>query len=504
VLDPEIVAEDRAPLIGSTLIGREAHRTAWTRDIGERQLLSSVETIAVRGDRLALHRWRLSVDDGALGWDLLRVSHWNDRNMVDRSVGFAAHDLTDALAELDRLFLEEHETSHVGDAFRVFRQASATLAAGDIDGYLAFLGTSAVMVDHRRLGWPELDLNTLRPRLESIVNMPGDVSLLLERYLRIDPTWAACWVQSIVFHLPDGVEQVQRSVMAMVVDPDDGRGSRTEQFEEDRIADALARLDEMVTERGDVLVNRAWMCWGTANAMRRAGRADLVVDSFGADAVFIDERGHEPVVTEPVVGEQRRLLAVRDELLVLAELHGRGADGQPLHVFTVEEIDVRGRLRSMTVFPADKAGLIDAANLLDQRWLEIASSPVVLTAFAAWNRAHRTCDVEGMIAALQPGMLMVDRRPLGFPTLDRDAVVSMVGERPDAEHGVLLADRIVAVNDRGLVAPGRQWQFGADNQMTMLIPAYYVIIVRDGRIDRIEAFPDDDPAPAIARLEALT
>ena len=72
------------------------------------------------------------------------------------------------------------------------------------------------------------------------------------------------------------------------------------------------------------------------------------------------------------------------------------------------------------------------------------------------------------------------------------------------EHGVLLFERLVTVNDDGLVGRVRQWWFGADDQMTMLIPSYCVVTVRDGRIDRIEFYPDDDPAPAIARLEELT
>ena len=130
---------------------------AWTRDIGDRQLVSTVETIAVRGDRLALHRWQLNVDDGALSWDVLRVTHWNDRDLV------------------------------------------------------APLG---------------------------------------------------------------------------------------------HIVDALARLDEMVAERGEVLVNRGWTCWGTGLALLRAGRPDLIVDPLGDDAEFIDEHGN---VVDSVVVDNRRL-----------------------------------------------------------------------------------------------------------------------------------------------------------------------------------------------------
>ena len=353
---------------------------------------------------------------------MLRVTHWNDRDLADRSVGFAADDLPAGIAELDRLYLEEVSTSHEGDAFRVFSRAAAALAAGDIDGYLAFSGPSTVMVDHRRLGWPELDLDTLRPRLESIVNMPGDFSFLLERYLRIDPTWAACWVQSIVFHLPDGAEQVQRSVMAMVIDFDGIQGNRTEQFEEDHIVDALARLDEMVAERGEVLVNHAWTCWGAALALLRAGRPDLIVDPLGDDAEFIDEHGN---VVDSVVVDNRRLLAVRGELLALVEIHGRRADGQRTHSFSVDEIDEHGRLRSMTMFPAEKAGLIGAANLLDVQWMDIDGSRVV-KATLAWDRAHRARDVDGLTAGLHPDVLLIDHRPLGFPPLDRNEIVSLI------------------------------------------------------------------------------
>ncbi len=173
---------------------------------------------------------------------------------------------------------------------------------------------------------------------------------------------------------------------------------------------------------------------------------DLIVGTLGVDGVFVDERGD---VMEPIVVEQRRLLALRCELLALVEFRGDRADGQLTH------------------------------------------------SFVAWCRAHRARYVDGMIAALQPDLLMIDHRPLGWPEIDRYAIVSLVREQPDVEHGVLLAERIVAVNDGGLVNRGSQWQFGADTQLTMLIWAYYVVIVRDGRIGPFEGFPDDDPAPAI-------
>ncbi|MGA9279224.1 hypothetical protein, partial [Ilumatobacter sp.] len=501
MLDPQTVAEERDPLLRATLVGPDGHRAAWTLDDGDRQLLSSVETIAVRGDRLALHRWQLHVDDGAFSWDVLRLTHWNDRDLVDQSIGFAGDDLWAALAELDRLANEEIGDSFVGDIYRMFSHAGRVLLAGDVDGYLAFAHPSFVMVDHRRIGWPELDIEGMRPRLESIVGMPGDVFMILERIVESEASWAACWVQRLVFQFPDGSEQSQRSIMVLAFDLDSGLMGRIDQFEEDRLVDALERLDELIAECGEVLVNRASCCWGAAHGLRRAGRPDLIAVPLGDNAVFVDERSN---VMEPAVVEQRRLLAVRGELLALVEIRGRRADDAAIHSFAVEEIDEHGRLRSMTTFAADKTGLTGAANLLEQRSEEIAGSSSVLTAGAAWNRAHRARDADAMMAVLRPDLLLIDHRPLAFPTLDRDAVVALVSEQPEAHHGVLLTERIVVVSDRGLVSRGSQWQFGTDDQMTTLIPAYYVVTVRDGRIDRMELFPDDDPVPAIERLDELT
>ena len=305
---------------------------------------------------------------------MLRITRWNGRDLVDHSVGFEVDDLAAAVAELDRLYLEEVGDSHVGDTLRMFAQAGDLLAAGDVDGYLMYSDPSFVMVDHRQIGWPELDLVGMRIRLESIVKMPGEVFIVQERILRLDPTLASCWAQRMVFRLPDGVEQVQRSVMVATFDRDSGLMNRIEQFDENRVDEALARFDELLDNRGDVVTNRASLCWSVAHLWQRHDRHDLITDSFASDAVYLDELGE---ALEPLRVDHHRVIGVRGELLALVELRGADADGVTLHRFAVEEIDVRGDLRSITTFPKNKQGLIGAANLFDQRWGKIEGWPPV-------------------------------------------------------------------------------------------------------------------------------
>ena len=68
---------------------------------------------------------------------------------------------------------------------------------------------------------------------------------------------------------------------------------------------------------------------------------------------------------------------------------------------------------------------------------------------------------------------------------------------------MVLSERIVARNGRGVVGRVEQWRFDTNDEVSVLIPSYCVVAVRDGLIDRFEFFPDDDPAPAVARLDEL-
>ena len=60
----------------------------------------------------------------------------------------------------------------------------------------------------------------------------------------------------------------------MIVDPQTGLITRMEQFDEDDVDRAVARFDELITERGQVLHNEASIRAGLVNAWIRRGDGD--------------------------------------------------------------------------------------------------------------------------------------------------------------------------------------------------------------------------------------
>lgn len=73
-----------------------------TRDRTTNAMSSVVETIAVRGDHLALVRWR-AISGSGREWDSLHLARWNSDGLNVLNVIFPADQLDEALAELDRL-----------------------------------------------------------------------------------------------------------------------------------------------------------------------------------------------------------------------------------------------------------------------------------------------------------------------------------------------------------------------------------------------------------------
>ncbi len=500
MIDPNHVSDTRLSMRSFRLVGRDALAAMWTREnLGENDT-STVETIATRGECLALHRWTMVVLSGGVETDHLNITRWNDQGLVDLNVRFEAEYLAEAVAELERLYQEELgdtiEAIHIGE----FSRGTAKISAGDIDGFLALHDSAFVLRDHRQLGWPDVQAEQHRERVESLSSMPGDVLVFRERTLRHDATSSTCDVLRQIVRSPGGAEQTSRSAVLMIFDPHTGLMTVMEQFEEDHVAEAVARFDELMAERGPVLFNEASQRAAFVNAWLRRGDDELAAAALADDATFIDEHG-EPFV--PFAVAWRRVIAIGGDRLALVELRGSELDGAADHAFAVEEIDDQRRIARVQRFTADKLGLTSAANLLDARWREIGDDSAAFWVGDEFNRAHRARDSAAMDAVLGPDFEIIDRRPLGFGRMDRDTTIATVEQWTDEQHGVVIVVERLIVTDVGGVTRVEQWRIDGTGEATVLIPSYAVVTLRDGLLDRFEFFPDDDPAPALARFEEL-
>lgn len=363
-IDEDIEFHERQPHVQISHLGRDAVAAGGAPALFllGTNLLADVETIATRGEHLVLEFFRLRIDGDASGpaIELLIVDRWNDGGRNDYSVTFSPDQLAEAIAELERLYLEQLGSSIEAVHVRELGRGMALLSAGDLDGFIDLHDPSLVMRDHRQIGWPELQLDEYRQRVGSIAAVAADAIVFHERVLRLDHTSSVCGAQRIVFTTVGGPQQVSRSVILMIMDPYTGLITLMEQFEEDQVDEAVARFDELMAGRGAVLHNAASRRGSFLNIWLRRGDDALVADAIVADATFIDEHG-EPF--EPAAFDRREVMAVGGDRLALVQLSG------PEHVFAVEEFDDEGKLVAVRRFAPD--GMTDATAHLDRRWLEI-------------------------------------------------------------------------------------------------------------------------------------
>ncbi len=365
-LSADVVLDDRRAVVHGVHRGRDAVMAFSAPGLfpPESELVADVETIAVRGDALALHRCvireRGSHDGPTMDW--LAVTRWLDGRLHHHML----HDpdaLAVAVAALDEAHLEDLGDTWERDAALGLAHGTRKLTDGDVEGFLALHDPDLVMRDHRQLGWPELDLDGYRERVSSIFEMPGDLVYVMERRLRIDPTLSSCSLQRLVFNSPEGVVESSRSVMVAMLDPHTGRVVLTEQFDENDVEAAIGRYEELLAERGPLLWNRASMRSAMMGMWLRTGDTAAIADLIADDAVFIDENG---AAFGPFVIDRRRVLAVRGEHLVLVELRGRGDESGSYHRFAVEETDSAHRLCRVTLYRADD--LARATDAVERRW----------------------------------------------------------------------------------------------------------------------------------------
>ncbi len=490
MLDPAHVSIDRQPIVAHRLEGRDATIEIWTRENMDDDATSVAETIATRGERLALHLWAVAMGSGRWATDALNVTRWNERGLVDLNIRFDVDQLGEAVEELERLYQAELGDSTEALQVREFERGMRLLSEGDLDAYVGLHDPSFVMRDHRQLGRVEQTLEEYRPRMAAIADAAGHAPVFRERLLRIDHTSSMCAAHRLVVTTPDGSQQLARSVMVMIIDPHTHLITLIEQFDVDQVDEAVARFDELMVERGPVLHNEASVRASFVNAWLRRGDHDVVAEAIVDDLNVVDDEGHSSGLSAV---ERREVIAVRGDRLALVQASGPG------HAFVVEEVDEDGKLSSIRRFGSDR--LRDAMVALDRRWLEIGGDdiPLVVRVVTEYTMCSIEGDLDRLSTLLHEDHELVDHRAFGWPRLERDDVLAMVARGED-EGVLVVAERLDADGDACL-ARVASWETDPDRASTQGFVAFTVAHIVDGSIRTNEFFEDVEIARA--HLEAL-
>ena len=485
---PDQVTRDLRPLVGVDTSGVDGVADAYPRDENTRGMTSRVETLATRGDRLALIRWRARSGSGR-EWDMLHVNRWTEAGQNDLNVIFPVDQLGAAVDELDRLYLETvPPSSPEAMLTRVGGAAYGALRHGDLDAAMAMMSDRYVQRDYRSLAWPTVDWAGMRERLATMIG--AGANPWLARVHRIDGL-VALWQAEVRVTGEHGAEQTDRHLLISVTDPDSGLIESNDQFSLDQFDEALRRFDERVAEVAGR--HTRWNASSIAGAWlataERLGRPEL------APGMVRDG------VETPAPSAGRQVLALGGQVRALVAL--LDADDVPVQ-FVVEELDGEGFVVFVGRFGADD--LAAASAEADRRWYESLDDPTEADAvLIEYVRAWQSYDAVRLAEVVDESFVGADLRPLvSNPGDGKAQQLANVELFRDSGSMLLAIGEPLARSDVGSLIQISIVGRDVSGRLTESLISLGVSIVRNGRVVRAELFPSDDEAAARRRFDELT
>ncbi|MEV5361026.1 hypothetical protein AB0K45_11985, partial [Micrococcus luteus] len=398
----DIETDDRRRVVsGGVQYGRDAQESSMraAADVGVRNLESTV--LAVRGDRVALLRARVSGDHRpeAFGLEMLIVEEVDVDGRCAAAVLFDPEDLDAAVAELDARYSTGEAKAHS----RTWARVTATYATLN-NRELGATTENWVNVDHRTV--TPIRAGDLTAYLKASWDLMPSIHVYVETVHRLNDRGA---VLSHVTHglARDGFDAAWREVALMTFDGD--LISRCELFDDDGVDAALARFDEL-TLRATRPTNTATRV--NSEIVDTVNRRDVAgyLSACAADARYVDRRrgfrSEGPIdatFTEALLLEGPKSWQVDNECLGtrgdrLALIHYKYLDvaepGCPVVIDLLGVLEVnRGQLMTdLALFDPDD--LDTAFTELDNRYLTTLPAShariwsLVTRTYAGFNRKH--------------------------------------------------------------------------------------------------------------------
>ncbi|MGA9277317.1 hypothetical protein, partial [Ilumatobacter sp.] len=512
--------DDRRSTTEAELVG--ADRSAEERG-ANRSFLDPAgvrETIAERGDRLTLSRATVGHRDGGRGRELdcLVVERRNALGRVESAILFDADDYLAAMDELDQLFLDEIDDPALGLVLRISQRAFRAVSLGDVDRGLQINDPSCRMIDHRQMGWPELDLEGFAERLRSFHQVGGTARMLSTRIHGVDHQ-ASFFETLTVVSTPDGAVYDDRNLLVSAQNPANMLTGVQHQFSNDQYAEAAQKFDELrAVDTPHRLVNAAVSLGILVQTAARNSFWSWVGAMLADDLIAKDQHGNsmiaefadiagvssaEGVTRLGLDAEHRDVMATRGERLALVHLHGT-RDGQTFHRFAVEEATGSGQIARITHFDFDEHSLRAAADCLDERWIvvdRLSDADVAAPVFAACRAYDR--DHERLADCISDNVVIDDRKFLAWPRMTKAEWFDL-SSRVKELSGVGVVGRLESLSEAGGIAQISHWNFSDGGDLDEMLPGLFLLVARDGQIVHIESVPDDVELEfAVARLDEL-
>ncbi len=510
-----VVRLDRRKLVAAPpLEGAEAYGV---NAVGFLDVFDTVdaETVAVRGERLALVRLHCGREPDFV-LRLLCLYELDEHGRIAWEADFDDDDLAAALRELDDRYVAGEGAPHER-VLRIGRAFGDANDRRDFGAMRSMLANDFVMADRTRLGYGDGDRDYFDAASRSVTEV-ATAGLAVNRMLMLDGD-ALLTVAEGHQITPEGNDYVWTSCIVFQVGADD-RIRRAEYYDEDRYADALVRLHELSRsdradgppignamtrverEATDAMAHddRARMRELVAAEFRFDDRRGLVnlgrLDGAGLteNLVLMRAQGYVIGAPEPV--------AVRGRRLALSRRVARTPAGDESPVLALNELDEAGRWVAMTFFDEDALG--DALDELDDRYAagEGAGDAYTVRRTSDLRHAMAAHDWSAVEALVGDDFVFSDHRPIGLPDADRAGYLAAMAASAEQTPNAVLVGRALEV--RGDVTLIRTHRVGATAEgFEYAWEQLAVSRWAGGLLRRVELFPLDDAAAAHARFVQL-
>jgi tetratricopeptide (TPR) repeat protein len=551
--------------VGATLL--EAVRSMQTA----RDPIYRSEPIATLGESLALCRWTWSAQGS--GSEPLATG---DETLGPLDAGtFEINGIL--LIEVDARARQRHSElwadGHLGEAVdRLYQRYVDLLPDGpdrtraamlaltvnmDIGGILqsraADFAADVELVDHRTLGMPPARGSEAFQRLlDTWPEVAADFTISLNEILELRPdAMLARWTNAGTALTGGGAFEVQFLLLRTV--GEDGRVTRLELFDTDRVAEALARFDEIVPGPAEACPEprRRGLIAGpshepaarvevrrhvqpnaaTAN-VERLGAAIAARDFDALCALFADSYG----ATEHSLGasyflehhlqdwrsffadeqasyQQEPLASLGESLALTRQVwSGSGATSLAIDVATWEiekvvlvEVDASGRRCRAEIFAADHLG--DAVTRLYERYAELlpegAERKQAASTACSVGWSTTAAEIEDVIERLTADVELIDHRRFGFEaTRGADAIANLLRSLLESVgDSVLRVDDVLGVDPAATALRMTNTGTLRDGGGPFERPYLQVSTYHAGRVVRIDLFDPDGAAEALACFE---
>lgn len=518
---PEIFADDvtvhdRRRLVGGELEHGRAAVIALDRSFGSVGIDEARGlTLAVRGDRLSLHRAIVRTAD-SFEIRFLMLVELNEQGFIASIVYLDEDDLAAALAELDTRYVAGEGSVHVEVLTALARVSRATVRGRE--SFAAVASPDFVSVDHSQLGWPTTDrdgygsiqtgYNEVIDRSFIVTAMECEQRAVLIT-TKITGADAAGSQFEWLFHIVWQFDAV-------------GQATRAEHFPEDSYVQARTRLDELgaatpptspftpdnLATKWNADLLRLWestypdfVRWCKTSCAEHIVRVDHRRGVAGPDVRGPEEYGRALAATLEMFDRVRvEVLEVGGQYVGLSR-HTYESAGFEMTLLSLTETDSHGRLVRIDLF--DEDDLVLAHDTMFEQFLAREGPAQRFQSLVEFRRALARNDFDAALDCLAPDFAPVDHQRFSMPAGDRDAFIEAIRIGRGLTSGTVVTgsgfrtagSAVIGTSVRRAAILGG----GVNEWSSLLVSA----VDADGKLRCLEYFEPDDWAAARARFEEL-